>query len=970
GRVVALALGRSADLVVAILAVQRAGAAYLPLDLDHPFERLAYLVADADARLLVAEPGVLPDLTIERLPPAASAPGGALPAIRPHDAAWVMYTSGSTGRPKGVVVGHAGVASLTHTLVTAFGLDAGSRVLQLGAPSFDISVAELCMAFGSGGTLVVPPPGPLAGADLAEVLRLRRVTFGLIPPAVLATVPPGDYPGLRGLASGADVCPAELVSAWPGVRFWNAYGPTETTVAASVSDPLTPGGGLPPIGRPLAGHRLYVLDARLRPLPVGVPGELYVAGPGVARGYLGRPGLSAERFVADPYGPPGERMYRTGDLAHVRADGQLQFLGRADDQVKVRGHRIEPAEIEAVLAGHGSVARAAVAPRGGRLVGYLVPREAGSCDTADVLAHAGASLPASMVPGDLVVLDELPVTPQGKLDRAALPDPPAPGSSRASREPATDREATLCALFAELLGVPEAGAKDDFFRLGGDSITAIQLVSRARAEGLGLTPREVFVARTPAALADVARVSARTVTDSPAGRFPITPIMHWWREHGGPLGTFTQSLAVPVPAGVDEERIRAALRTLTVRHAALRTRLLRHADGGWELEVLPPEEAPEVPFSRAAPSRSGPGADSRPDVAPPLDPGSGRMLAAAWPAPDRLVVTAHHFAVDGVSWRLLGPELEALLRSPGSGGPAQGTSFARWARLLATEARRPERVAELPFWEKTAADGATLLAPGWKGRGGPRTTLTTRLPAGLTEQVLTHLPAAFGCGPDEVLLTALAIAVARWRGGTDVLVDVERHGRDAFTGAFTGDPDGHPDGDPNGDIDVSATVGWFTVQHPVRLDASGEPAAALKRVKERLRAVPSGGLGHGLLRHLNRDTAPRLAALPAADLRFNYLGRFDGELSGMPDAPMAYAVELDAVARQGGDGARLVASWSYAAEAVSEERAGELAGQWSRALAELAGKAGEGGATSSDFPLVELTQSQIEALEADLDGDW
>ncbi|MEO3803825.1 amino acid adenylation domain-containing protein [Nonomuraea sp. B1E8] len=985
-RVVALALGRSVDLVVAILAVQRAGAAYLPLDLDHPLERLAYQIEDAGARLLVAEPGALPELAIERLSPAPGGPppstpahdAGPLPAVRAHDAAWVMYTSGSTGRPKGVVVGHAGVASLTRTLVSAFGLDTSSRVLQLGSPAFDISVAELCMAFGSGGTLVVPPAGPLIGADLGRVLRERRVTFALVPPAVLATVPPGDYPDLRGLASGADVCPAELVSAWAGVRFWNAYGPTETTVAASVSDPLTPGGGLPPIGRPLTGHRLYVLDARLRPAPVGVPGELYVAGPGVARGYLGRPGLTAERFVADPYGPPGERMYRTGDLAHRRADGQVQFLGRADDQVKVRGHRIEPAEIEAVLAGHESVSGAAVAPRDGRLVGYLVPREGRSCDTADVLARAVAALPAPMVPSDLVVLDALPLTPQGKLDRAALPAPPAAGlSGRPSREPATDREAALCALFAELLGVPGAGAEDDFFRMGGDSITAIQLVSRARAKGLGLTPREVFVARTPAALAAVARAGVRAVTDSPAGRFPITPIMHWWREHGGPLGTFTQSLAVPVPAGVDEERIRAALRTLTARHAALRTRLLRHTaqdvDAGagagaeWELEVLPPEEAPEVPFSRVAagpgqgpsgPARDAPGADphaaSRPDAGAALDPGSGRMLAAVWHAPDRLVVTAHHFAVDGVSWRLLGPELEALLRSPGSGGPARGTSFARWARLLAAEAERPGRVAELPFWEEMAAGGATLLPLGWKGRGGPRTTLTTRLPADLTEQVLTHLPAAFHCGPDEVLLTALALAVARWRGGTEVLVDVEGHGRDAFTD----------------DADVSTTVGWFTTQHPVRLDAAGEPAAALKRIKERLRAIPSGGLGYGLLRHLNRDTAPRLAALPAADLRFNYLGRFDGELAGMPEAPMAYAVELDAVAQPGQDGARLVASWSYAAGAISAERAGELAGLWSGALAELAGRASEGGATSSDFPLVELTQSQVEALEADLDGDW
>ncbi|MFC5832158.1 amino acid adenylation domain-containing protein [Nonomuraea insulae] len=1097
--VVALGLGRSVAMVVAILAVQRAGGAYLPLDPDHPGERLAYQVADAGAALVVAEPGVLPPgLGVERVGPKISHVNAKFHDIDPRSAAYVIYTSGSTGRPKGVVVSHEGVAALTHSLVTSFGLSGTSRILQLGSPAFDISVAELCMAFGSGGTLVIPPGGPLVGAELGQLLRDRRVTAAIIPPTVLATVPPGDHPDLRALASGADVCPPELVAAWTGRRFMNAYGPTETTVAATVSDPLHPDGTLPPIGRPITGTRLYVLDARLRPVPVGVPGELYVGGPGVARGYLGRPGLTSERFVGDPHGTPGDRMYRTGDLVHRRADGQLQFLGRADDQVKVRGFRIEPAEIEAALASHPTIAQAAVALHDGRLIAYLIPQpspgrthtlphtdpntpatrtqtgydgpaqtrpnatktpahtepdtagvpaqtrpdpldtpETASVlpqtgpDMAGVLAHAVAVLPVHMVPSEFVVLEALPLTPQGKLDRAALPAPDT--APTASRKPVTDRESALCALFSDLLDLPEVGAEDDFFRLGGDSVTAIQLVSRARAQGLGLTPREVFVARTPAALAVLARLAPLTVTDTPVGRFPITPIMHWWREHGGPLDTFTQSLAVPVPEGCDEERIRAALRTLTTRHAALRTRLLRHSPDDWELEVPPPEEAAEVPFSRFEKPETetgtnpdtnpkpdpDPGSDTKPDPGSDTkpDPERGQMIAAAWTAPDRLLLTAHHLAVDGVSWRALGPELIALLHDPAAPSPAQGTSFARWSHLLAAEAARPERVAaEMPLWEAMAADGEPLLAPrgqdnptsthnpstahspstahdrtathspstthnpstahgpiathnprathgpstshgpraGQAGRRAPRSTLTTTLPPDLTDQAITHLPAAFRCGPNEVLLTALAIAVTRWRGGKSVLVDVEGHGREPFTD----------------DTDISGTVGWFTTQYPVCLDPAGTPAEALKRVKERLRTIPSGGLGHGLLRYLNPDTAPKLAALPTPDLRFNYLGRFDGELLGMPDTPMAYAVELDAVARPGPDGPRLVASWSHDAEAVSHDQVAALAELWTAALAELAEQRDEGGATSSDFPLVELTQGQIEALEADLDGDW
>ncbi|MEV0622774.1 amino acid adenylation domain-containing protein [Nonomuraea sp. NPDC050404] len=1007
-RVVALALGRSVAMVVAILAVQRAGGAYLPLDADHPEKRLAYLLQDAGADLLVAEPGVLPGLDVERITPEISRSNAKFPDIDPRSAAWVIYTSGSTGRPKGVVVSHTGVASLARTLVTHFGLDETSRVLQLGSPTFDISVAELCMAFGSGGTLVVPPEGPLAGDELGRVLRERRVTFALIPPTVLATVPEGDYPDLAGLSAGADVCPPELVARWAGIPFWNAYGPTEATVAASVSDPLAPDGTLPPIGRPLIGTRLYVLDARLRPVPIGVPGELYIGGPGVARGYLGRPGLTAERFVADPYGPAGERMYRTGDLVHRRADGQLQFLGRADDQVKVRGFRIEPAEIEAVLAAHETVAQAAVTLHDDRLIAYLIPQAPSSgpiappaataapesdtsgFDTAKVLAHAVAALPAHMVPSDFVVLEALPLTPQGKLDRAALPAPQTP--SAGSREPVTDRESVLCALFADLLELPEVGAEDDFFRLGGDSITAIQLVSRARDRGLGLTPREVFAARTPAALAALARLARRAVADSPVGRFPITPIMHWWREHGGPLDTFTQSLALPVPDGCDEERIRTALATLTARHAALRMRLLRHSETDWELEVPPVAEAAQPPFARTweddtrTPANRAwdlmhtPADRARDDAQARPDPERGQMLAATWTAPGRLVVTAHHLAVDAVSWRVLGPELTALLADPDPDpgpdpGPAEttqadqadqtgradpaprGTSFARWSRLLTTEAARPERVAaELPLWQRMASDGEPLLPAGrgTSARGGTRSTLTRTLPPDLTEQAVTHLPAAFHCGPNEVLLTALARAVTRWRGGRGLLVEVEGHGREPFTD----------------DVDISGTVGWFTTQYPVALDATGTPAEALKRIKEQLRAIPSGGLGHGLLRHLNPGTSAQLSALPEPDLRFNYLGRFEGELLGMPDTPMAYAVELDAVARTDGDGTHLIASWSYAAQAIGEEQVTALAEGWEEALTELAEHAGEGGATSSDFPLVELTQSQIEALEADLDGDW
>jgi amino acid adenylation domain-containing protein len=549
-RVVALALGRTATMVLAVLAVQRAGGVPLPIEPDHPADRIRYLLGDAAPVLVVtdaATAAAVPETGAARLmlndQHIRPRPAGQGRRPHPASAAYICYTSGSTGRPKGVVVGYAGLAALTRELTGRFGLDHTSRVLQITTPSFDIWIAELCMAFGSGGTLVVPPADVRAGAELGAFLRDRRITCTMIPPPILATVPVGDYPWLTTVCTGGDVCPPELVAAWSsaGRRFFNAYGPTEDTVVTTLSGPLTPPAGaakegtgddIPPIGPPITGTRAYVLDAGLRPVPVGVPGELYIGGAGVARGYLARPGLTAGRFVADPYAP-GDRMYRTGDLVRWRPDGQLRFLGRTDGQLKLRGIRVEPGEIEAVLVAHPSVARAVVTLRAGRLVAYVVPPAGvrpAEVRAAQLLAHAMAALPAHMVPGAFVVLEELPTTSRGKLDRAALPDPPG-GRSATSRPPATEAETTLCALLAELLGVPEVGVDDDFFALGGDSIIAIQLVSRARAKRIELTPHEVFTGRTPERLAALAREAGLEPDAVPVGSLqpagspePVEPV--------------------------------------------------------------------------------------------------------------------------------------------------------------------------------------------------------------------------------------------------------------------------------------------------------------------------------------------------------------------------------------------------------------------------------------------------------------
>ncbi|WP_415947319.1 amino acid adenylation domain-containing protein [Streptomyces sp. KLOTTS4A1] len=542
---VALALPTSVELAVAVLAVAKSGAAYVPLDPDYPAQRLALMLADTRPRAVLTTAGLAGRLPAHDTPtllldagggqglqpadapptqpadapptqPAASqeAPPAdpretpparrAFPALRPDHPAYVIYTSGSTGTPKGVVVTHSGLAGLAADSAAVHGAGPGSRVLQFVSPSFDVSVAEFCMALLTGACLVIPEQRHV-GAELARFLAERRISHAHLPPAVLAGLPAEPLPGLLTLMSGGEASSPTLVDRWArGRRMINAYGPTEATVEVTyaVQDPDRPEAARS-IGRPVSGVRTYVLDTALRPVAPGAVGELYIAGPGIARGYLHRAALTAARFVAAPFGTPGERMYRTGDLVRSRRDGSLDFVGRADGQIKLRGFRIERGEIEAALLAGPEVTQAAVVvredrPGDPRLVAYLVPGPDG-LDPAGVLDALHGRLPDYMIPSAVVPLEELPLTANGKLDERALPAPVATTGS--GRAPRTAREDTLCRLFAEVLGLDEAGMDDNFFDLGGHSLLATKLAAlMGRVLGVESTVRDVFEAPTPALL--------------------------------------------------------------------------------------------------------------------------------------------------------------------------------------------------------------------------------------------------------------------------------------------------------------------------------------------------------------------------------------------------------------------------------------------------------------------------------------
>jgi amino acid adenylation domain-containing protein/non-ribosomal peptide synthase protein (TIGR01720 family) len=1084
---VGICMERSLELIVGLLGILKAGGVYVPLDPTYPTSRLAFMLMDAQVPVLLTQRHL-----VERLPngkdaghrPTTVDEGQAAkdeysltngiarfhsPTPRPQpfvvcldtdwtaiareqvdnlastvaaeNLAYVIYTSGSTGQPKGAMNTHRGICNRLLWMQEAYGLTVEDCVLQKTSFSFDISVWEFFWPLLNGARLVLArPDGHQDIAYLIELIATQYITTLHFVPSMLRVFVEeyglGVCTALRRVICSGEALPIELQERFftrLDAALHNLYGPTEAAID------VTAWACLPsrhdrtvPIGRSIANTQIYLLDQCLQPVPVGVPGELFIGGIGLARGYLNRPDLTAERFVPNPFAtlnakretlneqsvqrsatqrvPGVQRLYRTGDLARYQPDGAIEFLRRIDHQVKLRGFRIEPGEVEALIRQHPLVRDAVVvvredAPDQRRLVAYVV--EGSGVETArravstpdpqplipDLRAFLAERLPAYMLPAAFVVLEALPLTVHDKVDRRALP---APEDTRSNLDdtfvaPRTLVEQTLAAIWAKVLRRARVGVHDNFFTLGGDSILGLQVVARARQSGLQLIPRQLFQHQTIAALAAVADTPADSVAEQGlvAGPVPLTPIQRWFfaQELAAPHH-WNQAVLLAARAPLVPSLLERALHHLLAHHDALRLRFERTVAGWQQTHVagVPPTPllcldltALDMTAQPAALAASTAGLQASLDLAQAPLVRAALFYCHGTPS-QRLLLILHHLIVDTVSWGILLEDLYMVYTQLQQGAavqlPPKTTAFRTWAERLVAYAQTDALWQEVPYWQHAVQLLGTRLPVDLGGTvntvAAAREVMVT-LGAAATRTLLHEIPPVYRTQINDVLLTALVQAFAAWTGQATLLIDLEGHGREIMFD----------------DVDLTRTVGWFTTLFPVLLDLRGVdgPGAAVQAIKEQLRAIPQRGLGYGVLRYLREDAAvvAELAGLPVAEVRFNYLGQLDlldeanglfdvaVEASGPTQSPLGQRSHLLDVIGFVRDG-QLQVSWIYSAAVYTRTTVERLAQGYIAALQALIAHCqdtGAGGYTPSDFPLTRVEQHELDMAfeEVEFEGE-
>jgi len=901
---IGLAGERCPETIAGLLGIAKAGAAYVPMSTQWPKERFAYIAKDAGMTAILSSDPIpdapAPVLTSKELlaVDASETDTRALPKIDPQSLVYVIYTSGSTGRPKGVGISHRSMIAYVTGLEQRLELERGISMASPAGNVTDLGNTALFGALCGGRVLRLLDEDLILDAEgMAANLEAHPVDCMKIVPnhlkALLSASRPERLLPRKCLILGGDVLDVTLVAQIrrlaPSCRIVNHYGPTETTVGVLTHEVTaeTPRGAVP-IGRPFANTRVRVRESSGGARPLGMIGELAVSGPFLARGYWGAPSLTAQKFVPDPHARvAGSRLYLTGDQVRFLPDGNLEFQGRNDNQVKVRGHRIDLGEIEVTLRESPTLRDAVVTARRNRdtgenhLIAYVIP-EAGARVESDALrAFLEDRLADHMVPGDFVVMDAFPLNSNGKVLRQSLPDPDARAARADFEAPRNETEAALVEIWKQVLGVDELGIHDNFFSLGGDSIMTIQIVARARRYDIVVTPKMIFDQQTPAKVAAHALTATRveapqgTIT----GEVPLLPIQRRFfeivdvdRHH------YNQSLLLEAKPDVDRAALAEAFAALIRHHDALRARFQNTENG--PRQHIQPETEFELSFRdlSTVPAEDLASAIERigDETQTGFDLSQGNLVRAVWIdlGPEhsaRLLIVIHHLLVDGVSWRLLVEDLTSVYENLRAGQqadlPLKTSSLKQWAEHLSAYAGSEKIEAEKSFWMNTARHAGETLPRDAEPTDDPETRhVTITLEAEETETLLKKIPSTYGTEINDALLSTLAIAVSRWTGRAGLFVELEGHGReDLFE-----------------DIDLSRTVGWFTSRFPVylALPERRDPGACIRSVKEQLRRIPKHGIGYGILRYLGEDAAVAdVLAEARPEISFNYLGQVDRSLA-------------------------------------------------------------------------------------------
>ena len=1000
---VGICVERSPLFIIGILGILKAGAAYLPLDSNYPLERLIYMLQDSDLSVLLTQENIANNISFTGIQtikldhdwPIISQQDTVNPIsdVKPENLAYIIYTSGSTGKPKGVLIAHKGVCNLITQERQLFDIKPQSRILQFASFSFDASVSEIFMALLSGASLVMGNSDSLLpGENLLNLLKKQKITLTTLPPSALTVMPPEKLPHLQTLIIGGEASSAELLSKWcQNYNLFNGYGPTESTVCTTFALIQSPE-QKPFIGKPIGNLQVYILDPNLNPVPIGVNGELYIGGEGLAKGYLHQPTLTQSKFIANPFGnDSNSRLYKTGDIVRYSSDGNIEFINRIDNQVKIRGFRIELGEIEAVLTQHPQVRKGIVIVREDelgtkRLYAYIIP-ETTELTSGELRLFLQNKLPHYMLPAFLIFLEAFPLTTNGKIDRRAHDLPEIKLDNTTNKViPSTEIEKTLADIWQTVLGLKQVSINDNFFELGGDSILAIQIIAKANQAGLQITPNQLFSHQTISQLATVTEIApvTETMQGLVIGNVPLTPIQQWFFEQNLPEPHhFNQAMLLEVGTNLKPDLLKTAIAKLLDHHDALRLRFIKQ-DGKWQqynsddwhnftfevidLSSLSDQEQLTTLTTIIDQQQRSFNLEKGPLVA---------VVYCQLTNSIKLSIVIHHLAVDGVSWRILLEDLATAYQQLEKGQtpqlPPKTSSFKDWAEELQIYAQSPELKAPLDYWLIRDFSALSSLPRDYQGDVTANTVASAKilsfcLTESQTRSLLQDVPQAYNTQINDVLLTALIQTFADWTNFSALLLDIEGHGRENLVNS----------------LNLSRTVGWFTSIFPVylTLETINHPGESLKSVKEQLRQIPRRGVDYGIGYYLNSDLTiqSHLRNAPKPEVGFNYLGQFtedqiaevgwqfSKESSASIHSPLgqrSHLIEINSLIVSG----KLEIEWQYSENFHQKTTIENLAHTYQKSLEALINHclSVEGGYTPSDFPDADLNQTELDELLLELE---